>query len=72
MPERHSSYTSYLLRALQRVAPLAYARRRFSCRCCVPAEILAAYLTPGEEALLHGVGSIPTLSWMTGEEDMHW
>jgi hypothetical protein len=70
--ERPSFFPNGLLRSLRRVEPFAYVRRHSHCRRCVPAEILAAYLTPGEDVLPHGVGSVPTLSWVTGEEDMHW
>ena len=67
----HSSYAKRLSRALHGVVPFA-SNRRSGCRRCVPAEILAAYLTPGEEVLSHGVSSPPTLSWLEGEEDRHW
>ena len=70
--ERPSFFPSGLLRSLRRAVPFAYVRRYSHCRRCVPAEILAAYLTPGEEVLPQGGGSVPTLSWVNGDEDMHW
>ncbi len=70
--ERPSVFPGGLLRSLRRVAPFPYIRRRFPCRRCVPAEILAAYLTPGEEILSHETGNVPPLSWVNGDEDMHW
>jgi len=38
----------------------------------VPLEILAAYLTPGEEPVPRGGAGLPILSWLNGTEDMHW
>jgi len=70
--ERPSFFPGSLLRSLRRVTPFAYVRRRSPCRRCIPAEILAAYLTPGEEVVPHGRESMPTLSWVNGDEDMHW
>jgi hypothetical protein len=70
--ERPSLFPRSLLRSLRRVTPFAYVRRHSPCGRCIPAEILAAYLTPGEEVLPHGRGSMPTLSWVNGDEDMHW
>jgi hypothetical protein len=63
---------SNILRALRRVGTFPYVRRRFDCRRCIPAEILAAYLTPGEEVPQFGNKDLPTLSWADGEQDMHW
>jgi len=70
--EHPSCFPGSLLRSLRRVTPFAYVHRRSPCRRCVPAEILAAYLTPGEEVVPHERGSVPTLSWVNGDEDMHW
>jgi hypothetical protein len=69
---QHSSAPSDILRALRRVGAFSYVRRRFGCRRCVPAEILAAYLTPGEEVPQFGDTHLPTLSWVEGEQDIHW
>lgn len=70
--ERPSLFPSSLLHALRRVSSFAYVRRRSPCRRCMPAEILTAYLTPGEEVVPHERGSMPALSWITGDEEMHW
>lgn len=67
----HSSYAKRLSRALHGVVPFASNRRSGCCRC-VPAEILAAYLTPGEELVPRGGAGVPILSWLNGTEDMHW
>jgi hypothetical protein len=69
--ERPPLFPNRLLRSLRRVMPFAYVRRCFPCRRCIPAEILAAYFTPGEEVLPSGGGSVPPLSWVNGDEDMH-
>jgi hypothetical protein len=61
-----------VLRALRRANSFSFARRRFDCRRCVPAEILAAYLTPGEVVPQSGTDDLPTLSWVDGEYDVHW
>lgn len=61
-----------VLRSLRRVSAFPYVRRRFDCRRCVPAHILAAYLTPGAAVLQAGGDDLPALSWMTGEHDIHW
>ncbi len=70
--EHPSFFSGDLLRSLRRATPFAYVHRRSPCRRCIPAEILAAYLTPGEEVVPQGRGSVPTLSWVSGDEDMHW
>jgi len=70
--ERPSLFPRSLLHALRRVSSFAYVRRRSPCRRCMPAEILAAYLTPGEEVVPTGRGNIPALSWVNGDEEMHW
>lgn len=61
-----------VLRALRRASAFACARRRFGCRRCLPAEIFAAYLTPGEAIPQAGDGDFPPLSWAAGEQDIHW
>jgi len=66
------SHPSTLLQSLHQVVPFAYVHRRLPCLRCVPAEILAAYLTPGEEPLRHCTGDLPDLSWIEGEQDVHW
>jgi len=38
----------------------------------MPAEILAAYLTPGEEILPDEREGVPALSWVNGDEEVHW
>jgi hypothetical protein len=70
--ERPSVQSIGPVRALRGGAPFAYVHHRFPCRRCPPAEILAMYLTPGEEILLHGEGGALALSWLSGDEDMHW
>jgi hypothetical protein len=70
--ERPSLYPRRLLHALWRVSSFAYVRRRSPCLRCMPAEILAAYLTPGEEVTATGRSNLPALSWRTGDEEMHW
>ena len=70
--ERPSVYSINLLRSLRGVVPFAYVHHRFPCRRCLPAEILAVYLTPGEEILPHGEDSEFALSWLSGDEDIHW
>ncbi len=69
---QHPTAPSDILRALRRVGVFSYVRRRFDCHRCVPAEILAAYLTPGEEVPQFGNTDLPTLSWVEGEQDIHW
>jgi hypothetical protein len=70
--EHPSLFPRSLLRCLRRVTPFAYVRRHSPCPRCISAEILAAYLTPGEEVLPYGGGSVSPLSWLNGDEDMHW
>jgi len=70
--EQPSGFPSRLLRSLRRVTPFAYVRRRSPCRRCMPAEILAAYLTPGEEILPDEREGVPALSWVNGDEEVHW
>ncbi|MBI3799943.1 MAG: hypothetical protein HY268_23585 [Deltaproteobacteria bacterium] len=70
--ERPSVYSISLRRSLRGVVPFAYVHHRFPCRRCLPAEILAVYLTPGEEMLPQGEGGELALSWLSGEEDIHW
>ncbi len=67
-----SSRRSTLLHSLRQVVPFTYVHRRLSCRRCVPAEILSAYLTPGEDPLQSQAGDLPALSWLEGEQDTHW
>ncbi|MCS6924627.1 MAG: hypothetical protein NZ578_01875 [Candidatus Binatia bacterium] len=61
-----------VLRALRRANTFAVAYRRFGCRRCLPAEIFAAYLTPGEAVPQAGHDGLPPLSWAAGEQDIHW
>jgi hypothetical protein len=70
--ERPSVYSMSLRRSLRGVVPFAYVHHRFPCRRCLPAEILAVYLTPGEEMLPPGEVGELALSWLSGDEDMHW
>jgi hypothetical protein len=70
--ERPSLYPRSLLHALRRVSSFTYVRRRSPCRRCVPSEILAAYLTPGEEVATTGRSNLPALSWITDGEELHW
>jgi hypothetical protein len=61
-----------VLRALRRANAFSLARRRFDCRRCTPAEILAVYLTPGRTVPQAGNDDLPTLSWTAGEQEIHW
>lgn len=69
---QQSTPSRTVLRALRRANSFSFARRRFDCRRCIPAEILAAYLTPGEAVPQAGNSALPTLSWADGEQDIHW
>ena len=60
--EHPSVYPVSLLRSLRGVLPFAYVRRYSPCRRCIPAEILATYLTPGEDLVPQGRAGVPTLS----------
>ena len=62
----------HLRRCLQRMVSFAYVHRRFLCRRCMPAEILSAYLTPGQEVVSRDAQNVALLSWMVGDEDTHW
>lgn len=68
---QHNATPSDMLRALRRMGTFSYVRR-FDCRRCIPAEILATYLTPGEAVPQLGSKDFPTLSWIDGEQDIHW
>ena len=68
----HPASSRSLLRALRRVPSVPYVRRRFDCQRCEPAEILATYLTPGEQEARFGTNTLPALSWLEGEQDIHW
>src|SRR5262249_44347294 len=59
-----------LRRCLQRVVSFAYVHRRLACRRCTPAEILSAYLTPGEELGAREPESMASLSWVGRDEDI--
>jgi hypothetical protein len=47
-------------------------RRHFHCQRCAPAEILATYLTPEEKNLRLDVEFFPVLSWIEGDQDLHY
>lgn len=70
--DHKSSYPTTLLKSLHQVVPFTYVHRRLPCLRCVPAEILATYLTPGEELPRYGREDLPALSWTEGEQDIHW
>jgi len=70
--EHRPSYPRSLLRSLRRVPPFSVTHRRCDGRRCVPAELLATYLTPGEEVPPYGTEDQPALSWVAGEQDVHW
>ena len=58
--------------ALDRIESCPPLRRRFRCPRCLPAEIVSRYLTPGDPIPLSGNDTQPSLSWISGAEDMHW
>ena len=59
-------------RSLQQISPPTYVHSRFRCQRCGPAELLAMYLTPGEENRRLGVNTMPALSWIVGDQDLHY
>jgi hypothetical protein len=70
--ELGSSSLRKLPGALRQVSPPIYVHSRFRCQRCGPAELLATYLTPGEENRRLGVNTMPALSWIVGDQDMHY
>jgi hypothetical protein len=61
-----------LPRTLRQVSPPTYVHSRFRCQRCGPAELLATYLTPREENKRLGVNTMPALSWIVGDQDLHY
>ena len=57
---------------LLQVSPPTYVHSRFRCQRCGPAELLAMYLTPGEENKRLGVNPMPALSEIVGDQDLHY
>lgn len=59
-------------RSLRQISPPSYSLSRFRCQRCGPAEILAMYLTPEEENTRLGVNTVLALSWIAGDQDLHY
>lgn len=50
IPQQEATVRERLLKILRELPSLPALRHRYECRRCLPAEMLAMYLTPGEES----------------------